>query len=126
MATYEVWTGIDRLPFFENAILLEYRSRSQGEPLQSCSLMNGKVTGLESAKVPVPLATEARDFLDDFALVAAGSGGPENVSATCMELSGEDDLAVIVRVARNEGVSDEMLCSLRNIVKEVIESNTVG
>jgi len=38
MTICQVWQGIDRLSFFENAILLELKYRSQGTPVKMHSL----------------------------------------------------------------------------------------
>ena len=82
--------------------------------------MNRDVTEPDPPEKLDSLATEARAFLDDFALMTVGSGGPKNVSAACMELNKEGDLALVVRVARNEGVSDDMFHNLRSTINEVI------
>ena len=117
MACCRVWQGIDRVSFFENAILLELKYRSQGEPVKMRS---------PSIKSKDPLGQESRDFLDDFALIASGSGGPDNVSAACMEISERDDQILVLRVARNGGINDEMLCHLRGTIRRVIENITAG
>lgn len=117
MTCYQVWKGIDRLSFFENAILLELKYRSQGKPVKMRS---------PSIKSKDPLGQESRDFLDDFALVASGPGGPDNVSAACMEISERDDQDLVLRVARNGGINDDMLCRLKGIIRSVIENISSG
>ena len=117
MTCYEVWKGIDRLSFFENAILLELKHRSQGEPIKMCSPC------IESQDL---LGQESRAFLDDFALVASGSGGPDNVSATCMEISERNDQILVLRIARNGGINDEMLSCLKGIIRGVTENIVSG
>ena len=117
MTCCQVWQGIDRLSFFENAILLELKYRSQGHPIKMRSPSIGRKD---------PLGQESRDFLDDFALVASGSGGPDNVSAACMEISENDDQILVLRVARNGGMNDEMLCCLRGTIRSIIENITAG
>ena len=72
------------------------------------------------------LGQESRDFLDDFALVVSRSGGPDNISAACMEISENDDQILVLRVARNGGMSDEMLCLLRGTIRSIIENITAG
>ncbi|KAL9606789.1 MAG: hypothetical protein Q9179_000079 [Wetmoreana sp. 5 TL-2023] len=72
------------------------------------------------------LARESRDFLKDFALVASGPGGPDNVSAACMEISEKDDQILVLRVARNGGINDEMLCRLKGIIESVIQKISSG
>ena len=79
-----------------------------------------------SIKSKDPLAQESRDFLDDFALVASGPGGPDNVSAACIEISERDDQILVLRVARNGGINDEMLCRLKGIIRGVIENISSG
>ena len=117
MASYQVWKGIDRLSFFENAILLELKYRSQGQPIKMSS---------PSIKNEDPLGQESRGFLDDFALVASGPGGPDNVSAACMEISEKDDQILVLRMARNGGINDEMLCRLKGIIRSVMENISSG
>lgn len=117
MTCYQVWKGIDRLSFFENAILLELKYRSQGEPTKMRS---------SSIKSKDHLVEESRYFLDDFALVASGPGGPDDVSAACMEISERDDQILVIRVARNGGINDEMRCRLKGIIRSVIENINSG
>ncbi len=117
MTGCQVWQDIDRLSFFENAILLELKYRSQGQPVKMHS---------PSMERKDPLGQESRDFLDDFALVASGPGGPDNVSAACMEISENDDQILVLRVARNGGINDEMLCRLRGTIRSMIENITAG
>ena len=117
MTCYQVWQGIDRLSFFENAILLELKYRSQGKPVKMHSPSN---EGND------PLRQESRNFLDDFALLASGPGGPDNVFAACMEIDERDDRNLVLRVARNGGLNDEMLCRLKGAVRTIIESRSAG
>jgi hypothetical protein len=117
MTCYQVWQGIDRLSFVENAILLELKYRSQGKPVKTHS------PSIERKDL---LGQDSRDFLDDFALVASGPGGPENVSAACMEISEKDDQILVLRVARNGGINDKMLCRLRGTIRSIIENVTAG
>ena len=117
MTYCQVWQGIDRLSFFENAILLELKYRSQGKPVKM------HLSGIERED---PLGQESRHFLDDFALVASGPGGPDNVSAACIEISERDDRILVLRLARNGGVNDEMLCRLKGMIRSVIENITSG
>ncbi|KAL2037608.1 hypothetical protein N7G274_009721 [Stereocaulon virgatum] len=69
-----------------------------------------------------PFVQESRDFLDDFALVASGPGGPDNVCAASIEISERDDRLLLLRVARNGGINKEMLCRLKGIVRSVIDN----
>lgn len=117
MTCCQVWQGIDRLSFFENAILLELKYRSQGKPVKMRS---------PSIERKDPLGGESRNFLDDFALVASGPGGPDNVSAACMEVSERDDQILVLRVARNGGINDQMLCHLKGITRTVIANIISG
>ena len=117
MTSYQVWKGIDRLSFFENAILLELKYRSQGKPVKMHS---------PSIERKDPLDQERRNFLDDFALVASGPGGPDNVSAACIEISERDDQILVLRVARNGGINDEMLCRLKGTIRSMIENINSG
>ena len=117
MTCCHVWQGIDRLSFFENAILLEVKYRSQGKPIKMTSHI---------IETKDPLGQGSRDFLDDFALVASGPGGPDNVSAACMENSEREDQMLVLRVARNGGLNDEMLCRLKTTIRSMIENIASG
>ena len=117
MTCYQVWQGIDRVSFFENAILLELKYRSQGKPVKMHS---------PSIERKDPVDQEIRNFLDDFALVASGPGGPDNVFAACMEISERDDRILVLRVARNGGINDEVLCRLKGTIRSVIEKISSG
>lgn len=117
MTCYQVWKGIDRLFFFEIAILLKLQYRSQGEPVKMRS---------PSIKSKDPLVRESRDFLADFALVTSGLGGPDNVYAACMEISERDDQLLVLRVARNGGINEEMLSRLKGTIRSVINNISSG
>ena len=117
MTSCQVWQGVDRLGFFENAILLELKYRSQGKPVKMDS---PNIEGNDT------LRQETRNFLDDFALVASGPGGPDNVSAASMEISEIDDKTLVLRVARNGGFNDEMLCRLKRTVRTIFDNGSSG
>ena len=117
MTCFQVWQGVDRLSFFENAILLELKCRSQGKPVK---MHSPNIDGNDT------LRQESRNFLDDFALVASGSGGPDNVAAASMEISEIDEKNLVLRVARNGGLNDEMLCCIRGTVRTIIENTSSG
>ena len=126
MTCCQVWQGVDRLEFFENAILLEFKYRSQGHPVKMLSPSGGLDLDPETIERKDALTRESRAFLDDFALVASGPGGPDNVSAVCMETSERDDQTLVLRVARNGGLNDEMISGLRSIIRSMTESVTAG
>ena len=117
MTCYQVWEGIDRLSFFENAILLELKYRSQGEPIK---MHPPTIRSMDL------LSQESRDFLDDVALIASGRGGADNVSAACMEISKRDNQILVLRIARNGGINDEMLSCLKGIIRGVTENIISG
>lgn len=112
MPPTQVWEGLDRQGFFENAILLDLEHRSQGQPVKTPprSLANCIPTFLPEEDISrwVP------GFLDDFALAVSGPGGPENVSAVCIEIEPIHEV-VVLRVARNAGLNKEVLCHLESI-----------
>jgi hypothetical protein len=74
MLTHSVWQGLDRLPFYENAILIETKARSQGKSTRAGSRQDDPVV-LPDDELSRQIV---RDMLDDFALVAAGNGGKGN------------------------------------------------
>lgn len=126
MTRCQVWQGIDRLSFFENAILLELKYRSQGNPVKMLSPSGGDNLDSRVVERKNSLTRESQDFLNDFALFVSGPGGPDNVSAVCIETSDRDDQILVLRVARNGGLSDEMLCGLSGTIRSVTESITAG
>lgn len=69
------------------------------------------------------------DFLNDLALVASGQGGPDNVTATCLELS-DDGQTHILRVARNGGDNggghDDFLAGMKDIITTAGEESFTG
>lgn len=66
-----------------------------------------------------------RDFLDDFALVVSGNGGKDNVSAVSAEISGQEQ-TMVLRVARNEGINEQMLDDLRRTLRIMAKSIPTG
>ena len=117
MTCFQVWQGVDRLSFYENAILLELKCRSQGEPVK---MHSPNVDGNDT------LRQESRNFLDDFALVASGPGGPDNVAAASLEISEIDEKNLVLRIARNGGLNDEMLCRIKDTVRTIITNSSSG
>jgi len=63
------------------------------------------------------------DFLNDFALVASGPGGPDYVTATCLELS-DDGQTHMLRVARNSGGHNDVLVGMKDIITTVGEGSS--
>jgi len=43
-----------------------------------------------------------------------------------MEISEKDDQVLVLRVARNGGINDEILCRLRGTIWSMIENITAG
>ena len=116
-----VWQGLDRLSFCENAILLEMKARSQGTSTRDYC---------KEGRTDLPLNLDltrqmARDFLDDFALVAAGHGGKDNVCASCMEIRNEDQI-VTLRIAKNDGVDEQTLRGLEGLAQLMTKSTPTG
>ncbi len=111
MIPHQVWQGIDRLAFHENAILLDVKLRSQGVPIKTVVSTN------DSSKADDGLSCQLiRCFLDDLALVLSGHGGKDNVAAVCMENDDEHNM-IILRVARNDGVSEQKLSELDRLIQ---------
>jgi hypothetical protein len=124
MISCSVWNGIDRRSFFEDAILLSNEKyRSQGHPLK---LQNRKP---DASSDPTDQADQllrmTPGFLNDLALVASGQGGPDNVTATCLELS-DDGQTHILRVARNGGGHGDFLAGMKDIITTVGEESFTG
>jgi hypothetical protein len=114
MPQYSVWQGLDRLSFCENAILLELKACSQGTSTRARFGQDDDdvLPGGDLSRQMV------RDFLDDIALVAAGKGGKDNVSAACMEIRDQDQI-VVLRIAKNEGL-DERTRLVLNIIAQLM------
>jgi hypothetical protein len=121
MPPCHIWQSLDRLSFCENAILLDLKSHSQGKPIKTCANQIDYDIASDS-----DLSSQIiRDFLDDFALVVSGSGGKENVSAACMESNDQEGI-ILLRVARNEGVSEDMILDLRRVLRAITQNIPVG
>jgi hypothetical protein len=91
-----VWNGLDELAFYENAMILELLERSQGiSPVAN----SGRRRDSNKGCGELPWVS---DFVDDFALIAAGSGGAPNVTAACLEREESPAVCFTVRVAKNE------------------------
>lgn len=110
-----IWQDIDRVAFFENSIILEMKSKSQGECVKfdKSNLQNFCSPGT-SRRYHYPV----RDFLDDVCLVASGCGGADNVTAACLELVDCEGPVLVLRLARNAGASPQMLKAIRDILDE--------
>ena len=89
MCSHKIWSDVDELAFHENAILLEALARSQAKQPHTERRNHSDLAW-------------ARDFLDDFALIAAGPGEASNVAAACLELSQDREDSITIRVAKNE------------------------
>lgn len=99
----KVWQGLDRLAFCENAILLELKDKSQGPTITA--------SGAEEPNHRHPGA-----FLDAIALIAAADGGRDNVAAACLERSVHEPSALVIRVARNDGLYEDLRADLQEII----------
>jgi hypothetical protein len=121
MPPHLVWQDLDRLSFCENAILLETKARSQGTSTREVSSQDNQ-DFLPSDDLSRQMV---RDFLDDFALVAAGNGGKDNVSAACMEICNLEQI-VVLRVAKNEGLDERTLLGLDIIAQLMTKSPSTG
>ena len=114
MSPTQVWEGLDRQGFFENAILFELKHRSQGQPVKTPT--RNLANCIPTFQREEDISRWVPGFLDDFALAVSGPGGPENVSAVCIEIEPIHEV-VVLRVARNAGFSKEVLCHLESITK---------
>jgi hypothetical protein len=121
MLPHSVWQGLDRLSFGENAILLEIKARSQGISTRA-TFRQDDHDFLPGGDLPRQML---RDFLDDFALVAAGNGGKDNVSAACLEIKDQDEI-ILLRVAKNEGLDERTQLGMNLIAQLMTKSISTG
>jgi hypothetical protein len=98
MISFDIWQGINRLAFHENAILPDVRLRSQGVPIRSAVLNDDHAESHDGLSPQL-----IRNVLDDFALVLSGHGGKDNVSTVCME-NNEELRIITLRVSSNDGI----------------------
>ena len=118
----QVWNGLDRQSFFENAILLsDLKHRSQGPPIKTSR--NEIALSLECPDYENGVQERIPSFLDDLALVASGAGGPTNVTAACLESRGES-LDFTLRVARNESPDRTLIDDLTEMVEIAAKSQS--
>ena len=123
MIQNSVWAGIDRSAFFENAILLELKHRSQGDHVK---MQMANASARDNPKPSPVYPYEVRDLLDDISLVASGSGGAHNVSAACLEVADDEQRLIVIRMASNAGMNEEILQDIRQILDEIIEACANG
>jgi hypothetical protein len=98
MERLNVWNSLDELAFYENAIILELLERSQGiSPVSIANSDRRRDNNEDCGEV-----SWVSDFVDDFALIAAGAGGASNVTAACLEREESPAVCFTVRVAKNE------------------------
>lgn len=124
MFSCSVWDDIDRRSFFENAILLSHlKYRSQGHPLR---MRNRHLdpTSNQPGQADKFLRMTS-DFLNDFALVASGPGGADNVTATCLELSADGQTHTL-RMARNSKSSKDTFEGMEDIITTMFEELSTG
>ena len=120
MISRDVWQGIDRLAFHENAILLDVRLRSQGAPIRSTAFYDDQIQSDEDLSPQL-----IRNVLDDLALVLAGQGGKDNVSAISME--NDPDLHIItLRVSSNDGINEQKLADFEGLLQLVTRKFRTG
>lgn len=114
MPFLSVWDNIDKVAFCENAILLGMKSRAQEQRCRANEDLTVDHTALEGSFYPYSTS----GLLDDLALVAAGPGGGENVTAACLEVrnNGKEERDLVVRVARNAGNTEMVVRYLKSIL----------
>lgn len=123
MVLINVWHGIDRVAFFENAILLELKRRSQGTSAKM-AMSNTRALHEDARNKIYPHSV--RDLLDDIALVASGNGGADNVTAACLEISDTHDRSLILRLAMNAGVNTGALQHINVLLQEPRQNDPIG
>lgn len=120
MISSNVWQGIDRVAFHENAILLDVKLRSLGNPIKPTIYDDPQVEPKDGLT-----PQHVRNILDDLALVASGDGGSDNVSAVCMEH--DESLGTSTfRMSSNEGVTQQKLGDLRRLLELTMETLESG
>lgn len=120
MISSDVWEGIDYVAFHENAILLDVKLRCQGNPTRSV-IQNDKYVESQDGLTPQLI----RNTLDDFALVVAGDGGKENVSAVCMEHN-EELRMITLRISSNDGIQEQKLAGLQGLLRLITKNPDSG
>jgi len=106
----DLWQGLDRLAFCENAILLELKNKSQGTTLTSTN------ADRQHRDKEIHQRQYSKAFLDDIALIASAGGGGDNVTAACLEKNVDQPPGLVIRIARNEGLDEHIRASLQEIV----------
>ncbi len=112
MQRLNIWKGLDELAFYENTIILEVLERSQGISPTSIANSNRR-RGSNEDDGEIKWVS---DFVDDFALIAAGSGGASNVTAACLEREDPPTTCLTVRVAKNEAFKPAEIRYLERII----------
>ena len=120
MISVDVWQGIDYLAFHENAILLDVKLRSQGDPIRS-AIHNHSYVEFQDGLTPQLIC----NVLDDFALVVSGNGGRDNVSAVCMEYN-QELRTINFRISSNDGIEEQKLADLQGLLYLIRQESEPG
>jgi hypothetical protein len=122
MERSNVWSGLDELAFYENTMILELLERSQGiSPVTIANPGRRRDSNKSCGELPW-----VYDFVDDFALIAAGSGGAPNVTAACLEREESPAVCFTVRVAKNEPFKPREEQYLESIIMTMNKVKTGG
>jgi len=111
MKRLNIWDRLDELAFYENTMILELLERSQGISPTSIANFDRRRTNEHCEELKW-----VSDFVDDFALIAAGSGGASNVTAACLEKDESPTRSFTVRVAKNEAFKPAEIQYLERII----------
>jgi hypothetical protein len=112
MQRLSVWNGLDERAFYENTIILELLDRSQEITPTALAKLDRRSDGNQDNEGREWIS----DFLDDFALIAAGCGGASNVTAACLEREELPTRTFTVRVAKNEAFTPPEMGYLEGII----------
>ncbi|ERF70417.1 hypothetical protein EPUS_05236 [Endocarpon pusillum Z07020] len=112
MQGVNIWKNLDECAFYENTIILELLDRSQEESPTNIVKAERRSNPNNTNEVTEWFC----DFLDDFALIAAGPGGASNVTAACLEREELPTRTLTVRVAKNESFKPSEIQYLEGIM----------
>lgn len=122
MERENIWSGLDEACFYENTIILEALGRSQGtSPMSIANSRHRRDSDRDYGEV-----LWVSDLVDDFALLAAGSGGASNVTAACLERDESPAACFTIRVAKNEPFKPAEIQYLEGIIMTMNKARKGG
>lgn len=107
-----IWNGFNEFAFYKNTIILELLKRPLGRsPTSTANPDRPRGSNRYYGELKWIF-----NFVDNFAFIAAGSGGLSNVTAACLERGDSSTTCLTVRIAKNEAFRFSEIQYLEHII----------